>query len=60
MGESSSHFTEVGHGSIQWKPIIETARSMGIEHYFVEQDYSDINPVQSITQSYQYLRTLGS
>jgi hypothetical protein len=33
---------------------------MGIEHYFVEQDYSDINPVQSITQSYQYLRTLGS
>jgi sugar phosphate isomerase/epimerase len=60
MDASSSHFTEVGHGGIQWKPMIETARSMGIEHYFVEQDESDINPVESITESYKYLRSIVS
>ena len=57
MEASSSHFTEVGHGSINWKAVIDTAQKMGIEYYFVEQDES-ANPLASIRSSYQYLRTI--
>jgi sugar phosphate isomerase/epimerase len=57
MDESSSHFTEVGHGSINWKAILDTAQRMRIEYYFVEQDQSS-SPLASIRSSYEYLRTL--
>jgi sugar phosphate isomerase/epimerase len=60
MSESSSHFTEVGHGSIDWKAILDTAHGLGIEYYFVEQDETPGNPIASIRSSYQYLRTLIS
>ena len=60
MEESSSHFTEVGHGSLNWKAILDTAQSMRIEHYFVEQDEIPGNPIASIHSSYQYLRTIMS
>ena len=58
MGPSSSHFTEVGHGSINWKAVLNAARSIGIEYYFVEQDQTPGNPLDSIRSSYQYLRTI--
>jgi len=58
MEESSSHFTEVGHGSINWKAVIDTAQKMGIEYYFVEQDQSPGNPLDSIRASYKYIRTI--
>jgi len=57
MEESSSHFTEVGHGSINWKAVIAAAQQMNIEYYFVEQDQS-ADPVASIRSSYQYLRSI--
>ena len=58
MDKSSAHFTEVGHGSINWKAVLDTAHSMGIEYYFVEQDQTPGNPFDSIRSSYQYLRTI--
>ncbi|HZD50719.1 MAG TPA: sugar phosphate isomerase/epimerase [Silvibacterium sp.] len=58
MGESSSHFTEVGHGNINWKAVIDTAEELGIEYYFVEQDHTPGDPMASIRSSYQYLRTI--
>ena len=58
MDKSSAHFTEVGHGSINWKAVLDTAHSMGIEYYFVEQDQTPGNPLDSIKSSYQYLRTI--
>lgn len=58
MGPSSSHFTEVGHGSINWKAVIREAQKLNIEYYFVEQDQSDTTPMASIKSSYQYLRTI--
>jgi sugar phosphate isomerase/epimerase len=58
MDKSSAHFTEVGHGSINWKAVIDAARSIGIEYYFVEQDQTPGNPLDSIKASYQYLRTI--
>ena len=58
MDKSSAHFTEVGHGSINWKAVLDTARGIGIEYYFVEQDQTPGNPLDSIKSSYQYLRTI--
>jgi sugar phosphate isomerase/epimerase len=58
MDKSSAHFAEVGHGSIDWKAVIDTAHGMDIEYYFVEQDQTPGNPIDSIRSSYQYLRTI--
>jgi sugar phosphate isomerase/epimerase len=57
-GPSSAHFTEVGHGTIAWKPILERAKRDRVEYYFVEQDKTDGPPLDSIATSYKYLRTL--
>jgi sugar phosphate isomerase/epimerase len=59
-GPSSAHFTEVGQGTIAWKPILEMAKRIGVEYYFVEQDKTDGPPLESIATSYKYLRTLIS
>jgi len=57
-GSSSGHFAPVGEGSIAWKPILEQARHLAVEHYFVEQDNTYGHPIESIRASYQYLRPL--
>ena len=59
-GPSSAHFTEVGHGNIDWKAILDTAQHLNIEYYFVEQDQTPGDPITSIRSSFQYLRTLMS
>ena len=59
MGLSSTHFAPVGEGAIQWKPILDMAESLGVEHYFVEQDNTYGHPIESIRSSYRYLRTLA-
>lgn len=56
MNADSAHFTEVGHGSLDWKGILAEARTLGVEHYFVEQDQTSIPPIESLRRSYAYLR----
>ncbi len=51
-------FTEVGSGVIDWKSIFAAARSGGVQHYYVEQDFFDRPVFESITISYDYLRKL--
>lgn len=58
MGPSSAHFAPVGEGSIAWKPILDEARRLAVEHYFVEQDDTYGHPIQSIRASYRFLRPL--
>lgn len=58
LNDAAMHFTEVGNGTIDWKAILTQAQAQGIEHYFVEQDESDKNPVESIRISYNYLRKI--
>jgi sugar phosphate isomerase/epimerase len=48
-------FTEVGNGSIDFKRIFAAAQSSGMEYYFVEQDVTPGNPIDSITTSYTNL-----
>jgi sugar phosphate isomerase/epimerase len=60
MEDRSAHFTEVGTGSINWPEVIETAKKLQIEHYFIEQDHIEGPPVESLRASYTYLRKILS
>lgn len=51
-------FTEVGAGTIDFPAILAAAASAGVEHYFVEQDYTPGDPIASLRKSYLYLAGL--
>jgi sugar phosphate isomerase/epimerase len=53
-----SAFKEVGNGVIDWPAILRAAASAGVEHYFVEQDETPGDPVESLRQSFGYLSKL--
>lgn len=53
-----SAFKEVGHGVIDWPDVLRAAQSAGVERYFVEQDQTPGNPVDSLRQSFEYLSKL--
>jgi sugar phosphate isomerase/epimerase len=55
MNETSAHFTEVGTGEINWPAVLAEARSVKIEHYFIEQDHIDGSPIESLRTSYNNL-----
>ncbi|MFD3000156.1 sugar phosphate isomerase/epimerase family protein [Pontibacter toksunensis] len=48
-------FTEVGNGSIDFKRIFDKAELAGMKYYFVEQDVTPGNPMDSIATSYKNL-----
>jgi len=51
-------FAEVGHGTINWKRIFTAAPKGGMKHYYVEQDWCEIPPLESVRISYEYLHKL--
>jgi sugar phosphate isomerase/epimerase len=52
-------FVPVGKGVINWKRIFAAAPQGGMKHFFVEQDYCEIPPLESIKISYEYLHHLN-
>jgi sugar phosphate isomerase/epimerase len=50
-----SAFKEVGNGSIDWKAVLRAAESAGVQHYFVEQDQTPGDPLESLKQSFAFL-----
>ena len=58
--ESVDHgaFKEVGNGVIDWPAVLRAAQSAGAEHYFVEQDQTPGDPLDSLRQSFAYLSKL--
>ncbi|MNL86823.1 hypothetical protein D3C87_2157010 [compost metagenome] len=48
--------TEIGEGSIDFKPIFAAAKLSGMKHFFVEQEtnYSP-NPMESIKTSWDFV-----
>jgi len=48
-------FAPVGSGSIDWKRIFAAAKIGVMQHYYVEQDYCEIPPLDAVKMSYQYL-----
>ncbi|MBK7872206.1 MAG: sugar phosphate isomerase/epimerase [Saprospiraceae bacterium] len=52
-------FTEVGNGTIDWKPIFKAGKKSGMKYFFVEQDIcKNHTPLESIEISYNYLKNL--
>ena len=51
-------FTEVGHGSIDWKRIFAAAPGGGLKQYYVEQDFCERPVFESLKMSYTYLKNL--
>ena len=58
LNDAAGHFTEVGAGTISWRPLLTLAKSLDIEHYYVEQDESDKSPMESLKISYNYLHRI--
>ncbi|MBM3797188.1 MAG: sugar phosphate isomerase/epimerase [Acidobacteria bacterium] len=48
-------FRELGQGTLNWPRIIRAARAAGVEHYFVEMDFTPGEPLDSVRQCVQYL-----
>jgi sugar phosphate isomerase/epimerase len=53
-----SAFKEVGRGALDWPAILRAAESAGVQHYFVEQDQTPGDPLESLRQSLGYLAKL--
>ncbi len=51
-------YQEVGNGSIDWKKVLSAAKAADVKHYFVEQDYTAGDPVESLRKSFVYLGKL--
>ncbi|MDQ3009594.1 MAG: sugar phosphate isomerase/epimerase, partial [Acidobacteriota bacterium] len=51
-------FTEVGRGTIQFKPIFAKSKKAGVDLFIVEQDQCPGSPFDSLKISYDYLKTL--
>ncbi len=50
-----SAFKEDGSGSIDIPAVLTAANTAGVKNYFVEQDHTPGDPVDSLRQSYKYL-----
>jgi sugar phosphate isomerase/epimerase len=48
-------FKEVGNGSVDIPAVLAAAKKAGVHHYFVEQDQTSGDPLDSLRQSYKYL-----
>ncbi len=48
-------FKEVGNGSINIPAVISAANADNVKHFFVEQDQTPGDPLESLRQSYKYL-----
>lgn len=58
QGVPHEQFLEVGRGTVDFFAILQQAALSGVKHYFVEQDHTPADPVDSLRHSYQYLRSL--
>jgi sugar phosphate isomerase/epimerase len=52
-------FKEVGSGVMDFPKLLRAAAAAGVEHYFVEQDQTPGDPVDSLRKSFGYLSKLN-
>jgi sugar phosphate isomerase/epimerase len=54
-GVPRTAFKEVGNGTIDWAKVLKAADEAGVQHYFVEQDQTPGDPVESLRQSFKFI-----
>ncbi len=52
-------FKEIGNGVLNFQALLRAAEKAGVEHYFVEQDQCQGDPVESLELSYRNLRNIS-
>jgi sugar phosphate isomerase/epimerase len=52
-------FRELGNGAVDIPAVLRAAKQAGVKHYFVEQDETPGDPIESLRQSFQYLAGLS-
>jgi len=57
-GKESQHFTEIGAGTLNFPAIWNYASSLGIKYFFVEQDTTEMPPLESLAISYRNIKRL--
>lgn len=60
MAVDSEAFAAVGHGRIDYPPVLRAAQRAGVEHFFVEQDRCEGSPLEQVALSYGYLSGLAA
>jgi sugar phosphate isomerase/epimerase len=58
LGMPPTAFKEVGHGTLDFKAILAVAEKARVDHYFIEQDQTPGDPIDSVRASVAYLRSL--
>ena len=59
IGTEHPQSTELGRGTIDYRPILEAAKKGGhLTHYFVEQEEFDMPPLEAIKVDAEYLNNL--
>jgi sugar phosphate isomerase/epimerase len=51
-------FKEVGSGVIDFPAILKAAPAAGVKHYFVEQDRTTGDPLDSLRKSFEYIQSI--
>jgi len=59
MDASAHHFTELGKGSIAWPELLKQARRQGIKYAFLDQDETSEPVLESMKQSFDYLKKIN-
>jgi sugar phosphate isomerase/epimerase len=57
-GNEARESTEIGNGIIDFKAIYKKRELAGMKYFFLEQEAFNMDPIESITISYQFLKTL--
>ena len=59
LEETKRASAPVGTGNLDWQHILETARSIGIQNFVVEDDMGVLDPFESARQSIANMKKLG-
>jgi sugar phosphate isomerase/epimerase len=60
MGPEGQHFTEMGKGSIDWPKLLAQAKWQGIRYAYLDQDETAGPVMESMTESFAYLKGLNT
>jgi len=60
-GATDMRGAELGHGTVDYKPVFAAAEKAGLQHYFVEQEgpFSRMSTVEAAKVDFDYLRSIG-
>jgi len=50
---------ELGHGTVDYKPVFAAAKRANIRHYFVEQEGFDMPPLEALKIDEEYMKNLN-